>query len=159
MGIARRLIFVTFLGVGIAQLAWCISESRGALTSADWPTTGGTIIFSEVVVDTEVRGTAYIPTVSYSYAVDGIPYTGKKIHYGTGNVSEMPDQAQRTIRQFPLHSRVTVYYQPNNAEESVLRPGIYWYSYVWFALSLLAIIVGGIGTLWPRSRKVVLGVA
>ena len=159
MGIARRLFFVPFLGIGVAQLAWCISESQQAIASSQWPTTEGQIISARVVESHEGRGTANFPRVIYSYAVDGASYTGTEIYFGTGSVSELPHQAERTIQQFPVLSRVAVYYQPERPDRAVLRPGLYWYSYAWFGLSLLAILVGGCGVFWPGNKKGVRGVA
>jgi hypothetical protein len=160
MGIARRLFFVPFLVVGVAQLVWCISESQQAIASSQWPTTEGQIIAALVVESHEGRGTAYLPRVTYSYAVDGTSYTGTEIYFGTtGGVGELPHQAERTIQQFPVRSRVAVYYQPERPDHSVLRPGLYWYSYAWFGLSLLGILVGACGVFWPGKRKAVHDVA
>jgi len=152
-----RFLFAGFLVVGIIQLVWCIVDSRLALLSARWPTVAGTVISAQVVEDTSGRGTASFPRVRYSYVVNGTTYIGRRIYFR--DASELPEQAQTTVRSFPLNSHVAVYYRPENPDDSLLKPGLYWYSFAWLGLALMAVAIGGTGLFLLKKRKAVLGVA
>jgi hypothetical protein len=76
----------------------------------------------------------------YKYDVDGVAYAGQRIH--VRDVSEPAAMAQSIIQSYPHGEPVRVHFNPKIPAESMLRPGVYWYSFAWLALSVLAVAVG-----------------
>jgi hypothetical protein len=126
--------------VGVLQLIWCVVDSGRSLASGRWPTARGTIESSEVQATRSGGGTAYTPKVVYAYEVRGAHFHGTRIW--RTEFSPPPDQAQRIVSEFPVGSRVQVYFDPSAPDQSLLRPGLNWFSYVWFGLSCLSVLVG-----------------
>jgi hypothetical protein len=141
MNVLLRFIALGFVTVGILQFAWSTYSWYEALQTTRWPTTTGTISFAKVVEVSGGGGTGYVPTVTYTYEVRGVSYLGKKIHVLDG--SDMPSRAQQTIREFGTNSTVQVFFDPDDPSNALLKPGLYLDLFLWLALSLFAIGIGG----------------
>jgi len=126
--------------VGVFQFCWCVRDSVAAIVATRWPTTVGTVSTSEVFEDRRGRGGGYLPKVSYTFTIDGRALSGNRFYFSEarGTLS----QAQRAIRAYPVGALVKVYFNRADPAESLLSPGLWWYSYVWLGLSLLGIVVG-----------------
>jgi hypothetical protein len=107
------LIFLIFFPFAIWN-AWRTIQTAKA--SASWPTTTGTITVSETVK----RMFRPQPRVSYSYAVDGKPYTGRRISFAA---AVPPKETPSVLARYPVGQTVTVQYAPDKPSESVLEPG------------------------------------
>ena len=138
-----------FCLVGSLQLVWCVVDSARAVAAARWPTTTGTVASSYVrEVHGGRGGTGYIPTVTYTYEVRDASYTGHRIWFT--EFSALRDEATMTVGNFPVGSRVTVFFDSSDPRQSVLWPGLSWYSGAWFGLGCLGFIVGVWLMLAPR---------
>ena len=131
---------VCFVVVGMLQLVLCLLESSRALAANGWPTTKGVVQSSEVALVKGGKGDGHVPAVTYAYSVSGVSYVGDRIHFR--DVSEMPEQAERAVASFPVGAEVAVHFDPDEPSKSLLRPGLYSYSFTWLGLSLAAIVVG-----------------
>lgn len=109
---AGELVMI-FLGVRMVTLS---------KASLDWPTAGGTVLYSEVEEDYDSEdGYTYYPRVTYQYNVDGQAYESDRVFFGADNTPE--EDAYAIVAQFPAGSMVTVYYNPDKPKQSVLMPG------------------------------------
>jgi hypothetical protein len=137
----RVVLGVLFCLVGLLQVAWCVVDSTRAIAARRWPTTIGTVDSSYVrEVHGGRGGTGYMPAVTYTYQVDHTSYSGNRIWLT--DFSAPRDEVIRTVDNFPVGSRVTVYFDYSDPRQSLLRPGLSWYSYAWLGLGCLALTVG-----------------
>lgn len=88
---------------------------------------------------------SYKAKVKYQYNLNGKNYLSKKIFYGDYIRSNMSYRAKKVIKKYGKDEIVTVYYNPDNPEESVLETGInpviYKILYVSLCLILLSIFL------------------
>ncbi len=104
-----------------------------------WPTVSGTIIHNEVI---ERR--MYIPVIFYKYRVNAINYTGKSTMQvpGFGMKSSRKEVAYKTISDHQTGNSVMVFYNPDNPQDSRLKPGPTWSEFNRFSLGIILIIAG-----------------
>jgi hypothetical protein len=142
MSFFRTSAGVAFLVIGLLQLVWCLVEACGAIASQAWPVVVGEITSSTVII-AHGRGVGHIPTVDYAYRIAGTSFHGARIHYGDAGVSLPEGEASALVARYPVGMSVLVHYDPSVPSEAVLVPGLWSYSYGWFALSVIAVAVGG----------------
>ena len=157
MSVLRILLGGLFVLAGVVQLAWCTVVSSQALMAIRWPTTPGTIQSSKVVTVEGGRSVGHMPTVSYTYQVSGVSYEGHRIYMLDS--SEFPAQARNTVAEFPVGSTVAVHFNTRDPALALLRPGLYWYSFVWLGLSCTGILVGAFMVRTSLRKKEALGAA
>ncbi|UBF26210.1 DUF3592 domain-containing protein [Kovacikia minuta CCNUW1] len=114
---------VLIIFIGLYYLANFIWHCRRAEASQRWLQTEGRIIFSSVIAaHLSDRPVSRPPEVRYEYRVSGQDYIGHRIGFfeGLSNLREVPGITQ----QLAQNSQVTVYYNPQKPELSVLNPSI-----------------------------------
>jgi uncharacterized protein DUF3592 len=87
-----------------------------AKASTGWPTTTGKIA---------AAGTAKVmfrrqPRVTYTYSVNGAPYTSQRISFAGGYP---PKETDAILSRYPVGSDVPVAYAPDNPKEAALETG------------------------------------
>lgn len=125
----QDLILLLILSVG----GWVVTAASVAAdrflrkSSLSWPTTRGVIIESRVEYDNRCVIYAgdegcFRPHIAYKYTVDGREYTSNKVSIsGFQWCSEF--DAHSDQRKYLRYKEVTVYYCPDNPEQSLLQPG------------------------------------
>jgi len=95
-----------------------IQDLIKSMPSRKWPNVNGTILESEVI--------CFSPTserlelfVKYRYQVNGQEYTSNRVSLYTLSTKEVRDAGKR----FTIKAEVPVFYNPNNASESLLITG------------------------------------
>jgi hypothetical protein len=109
-------------GFGFIYLG--VSFRKDAQDSLGWPKTDGAVQSSTVIRSDGVGPASnhYKPGVEYSYSVEGKQYSGEDMVIGpTGT---LPWLAKKEAEQYPVGSRVQVYYNPEDHSEAVLKPGV-----------------------------------
>lgn len=91
--------------------------------SQHWASTTGTILMSSVQTSHSSSGGASIyPVIVYQYDVNGKTYQSQTVRVGDKYLKvTIPGQAQKTVDKYPIGSKVTVYYDPNNPAECALE--------------------------------------
>jgi hypothetical protein len=87
-----------------------------AKASSGWPTTTGTVTASE-------RAKVMFrkqPRVTYSYSVNGAPFTSNRISFAGGYP---PKETDAILARFPVGREVAVSYAPDNPAEATLETG------------------------------------
>ncbi len=147
------------LAGGLALCVFGAWLDRAGRRAASWPTTDGTVVYSEVVelpssLDDRRRIGETRPQeaeVHHSYRVGGRAYRGKGISMSTGLIPYWEDMLARRIRdRYAVGGKVTVYYDPADPRLAVLEPGASIESRV--ALLAGAVLVGAAVVLALRSR-------
>jgi Protein of unknown function (DUF3592) len=97
----------------------------------------------------------YIPRVRYSYRTnDGAEREGSSIYIGGERVGHVPKVAATYLEPYRRGQQVTVYYQPNHPDFSVLEPGLRPRSAVVFIMGALLTFFGLVltGLAWTALR-------
>lgn len=143
-----KITSYVFLGIGLAMFVFGIFFLIDANESAGWPEVEGSVRYTAVKQD-RARGAQggskytirYYYTVSYRYTVNGQPLSGDRYSMGDGPrasgyfKTRQEAEAEGDI-VYPVGSAITVYYNPENPESTVLRPGTNWGTYVPLILGL-----------------------
>ncbi len=113
-----------------------------AKASANWPSTEGKIVISEVKEEVQTikhspsrtgsdrsrlrtrtaTNIMYVPHVVYEYAVDETKYTSNRVKFGQLSSSDYNDAAA-VVARYPIGDIVAVQYDPAEPTEAVLEAG------------------------------------
>ena len=125
------LLIVVFLMGGAGLWAGYSRWSLGS-ASMSWASIDGTVTSSLVNRSRAIRRnsssreTDYYARVSYRFVVEGKSYTGDQVRFddppgGTGEGGKQ--EAEEFVERFSTGSKVSVYYDPEDPESSVLIQG------------------------------------
>ncbi|HSP46252.1 MAG TPA: DUF3592 domain-containing protein, partial [Chthoniobacterales bacterium] len=87
-----------------------------AKASVSWPTTTGTITASETAKVMFRRQ----PRITYSYAVNGAPFTSQRVSFAGGY---KPKEVDPILGRYPVGGEVRVAHDPQNPREATLETG------------------------------------
>jgi len=131
--------------MGLPLALWGLYGVQRGLRSYSWPTTTGVVTGSNVkaVSGGEDSSARYRMEVLYEYDIDGETYVSKRYSFGG-----KPSRKTRSVAKdwlennYPIGSDVTVHYNPDKPDETVLRTGGAWNAFV---VSLGGIVFCGLG--------------
>ncbi len=111
IGCVLLILNAVFLGVIFFM------RRRMAVVS-QWPSTMGTVMMSTVDRRSTSEGYTDYPVVQYSYQVGGQSYQSYKLAPGPeiGGTG-----ARKVVERYPAGAQVMVFYNPQNASDSVLE--------------------------------------
>ncbi len=108
----------TFAGTWAVVTAWWSwHKSR---ESATWPTVEGRVVETQVHRCDDSEGPFFCPQVRYAYLVMGRTYTGEQISFSMPPEFTSHEGAKAFLDRYPVGSKVTVFYNPNDPAEAVL---------------------------------------
>jgi hypothetical protein len=107
------LIFLVVFPFAVWK-AW--KNIQMARASTAWPTTTGRVVAAETAKVLFRRQ----PRVTYSYSVNGAPYTSQRISFAGGY---RPKETDAILGRYPVGSEVPVSYAPDNPREAALETG------------------------------------
>jgi hypothetical protein len=139
-------VFLFFLMLLLGWFAYSAIGFTKAIMTKSWPSTGGTVISSDIKRGTSSKGSPkYSLDINYTYKIGNEEFQSNR--YSSTNARGTSQWAREEITRYPANSAVKVYYNPENPKESVLEPGLhsddYWMtliSSIGFVLVLLAFI-------------------
>jgi len=122
-----------FVIVGAACFWLSLHAILTASASKNWPSVQGVVTHSDVQsrwssspVGTPQHRSGptrlYLADVQYTYAVDGVEYTGDRVEFGDYSSSNAL-RASKIAKTYRVGSDVTVYYDPSRPSRAVLVPG------------------------------------
>ncbi|MEN4011607.1 MAG: DUF3592 domain-containing protein [Chloroflexota bacterium] len=119
-------VFVLFAGLGVFFIVRHQRDTKKAEQSVSWPSVAGTVTAAQVKThhSTDSEGDpseTYSAQVEYQYEVNGVAYTGDRLTIGTPLAISNLRKVQESVAQFPVGSRVTVYFNPQNPAEATLQ--------------------------------------
>lgn len=118
---------------------------RGIPTTK-WPSTKGEVLYASVQ-EKYVRhddSYDYSASIAYSYTVNGIQYKGSVIQRGLGEQLKNTKflNAFYTARKFSKGTLITVFYEPENPTEAVIKRGPDLATYIVLIVGLIFIVLG-----------------
>lgn len=138
---------ITRLGFGLgACFAFLSSVISGyfltqifleARQTTSWPSVNGSLTRVRVGQNTG----RYFADVAYQYQVAGRTYNGTRIRTSDGEY-QVRDGAEQAIRGLTQGQQVPVYYNPDNASQSVLRIGAGFQEYALLAVPVALFAMG-----------------
>lgn len=108
-----QLIFLIVLPFALWK-AW--KNIQLAKASTGWPTVSGTVTSSQ----TAKRMFRKQPRVTYSYSVNGAPFTGNRISFAAGYP---PKETDAILNRYPVGKEVVVAHAPDNPAQATLETG------------------------------------
>lgn len=142
------LIIILASLAGLFLTYFATNNAIDAHSTKSWPTAEGTIIVSEVT-----RSSRYVPHIVYTYTIDTLDYSSEKI--GLTNYAQYKRESDAKVEanKYPVNSKVTVYYNPNNAEEAILKPGVKGEHIFMFSIGLIIFLAPLIGLIYSIRKK------
>ena len=113
---------------------------------SQWPSTMGTVMMSTVDRRSTSEGYTDYPVVQYSYQVGGQSYQSYKLAPGpeVGGTG-----ARKVVARYPAGAQVMVFYNPQNASDSVLETKAPAQWLMWLLLVIFdCVLCGVIPLLW-----------
>ena len=108
----NSLIFIVFAFF----MGWIFAKDISlSLSSMDWQPVEAKILTSKV--NRGLRGGPDSPWIEFRYVVDNRTYINDRLDFGEWSYGDVPEY----LRDYPVDSVTTVYYNPTNPEESVLN--------------------------------------
>ena len=139
------------IGAGLAYWGWNILQSARA--SASWPTVEGVVTESDVSYSTDAEGAeSYSPEVTYRYQINDVLYENNTIKFGE-NAYGSRRRAEQIAATYPVGKGVTVYFNPDQPDRSVLEPGVSGGSYIVLCIGLLFVVISLVVTLVSFFRN------
>src|SRR5829696_8714797 len=139
IGFVLLILNAIFLGVIFFM------RRRMAVVS-QWPSTMGTVMMSTVDRRSTSEGYTDYPVVQYSYQVGGQSYQSYKLAPGpeVGGTG-----ARKVVARYPAGAQVMVFYNPQNASDSVLETKAPAQWLMWLLLVIFdCVLCGVIPLLW-----------
>ena len=141
-------IVISFVVAGGTSLWVLLHDWNLYRASNTWPSVTGTVTESSLVEGQNDQEYAYTPKIIYRFVVGDYEYEGQQVQFDSahgyrGFLSRSP--ADALLARYPVGSKVTVYYNPNNPGwDSVLErvyrlPG-FW-EVVLSVIALLALVL------------------
>ncbi|MBF2054165.1 MAG: DUF3592 domain-containing protein [Candidatus Sericytochromatia bacterium] len=142
----KHAIPLLFFVLGLGMIWFGMQGILTAHASKKWPIAMGTITQSELQESTSSgssRSRTYHARIGYRYQVNQNPYTGTRIAIGDFGSSD-PAHAERLVRKYPEGKAVGVRYDPEQAAESLLEPGVKTQAFLLPFMGSMFVLFGGI---------------
>ena len=134
------LICGIIAGVGLFEMSKGAAVLLDAAQSRHWPTVPGNILQSSLPSQPNRQHPSLTPVVTFSYVVDGCPYTGNTIAPGLGVQNR--DISRTFLDKYPAGAVCTVAYEPANPAHTCLEPGVHVYSFLHLLLGMVGFCFG-----------------
>ena len=136
-----HITFELLVGIWTTAVGAVIVVSSGrellqSIGSSRWSRTEGVVLVSDLQRSRDSDGFyVYRPEISYSYQVDGAEFVGSRPKFGSHMSLSWSEPAARATRKYPVGLRVTVWYDTDDPQESVLETGV--------TMSVLVLLTAG----------------
>jgi hypothetical protein len=146
---------VLFYALGILVLRGGIGQIRDGLGARGWPTTNAVLESCTVARRRANNGPVYYVAAKYSYAVEGVRYTGDTVAIGYESTGDRKahEMAQRRVLNM---DRFSIRYHPEKPEMSTIFAsgnslvygtfvvGVVWLTFT-TCFALLVLAISGVG--------------
>ena len=162
----RLIIGLMFIVIGGGLISWSSRSTSKMSATSVWPTAQGTVLSSEVAVDTTILtggrlSEQYRADVRYRFLVDGETYESNVFVLGLPKSFADRTEAEKVVEAHPAGDTVTVHFEPGNPARSALEHGgtipeafglMTLTAGIFLLIGLLLAISGALG--WARSELV-----
>ena len=129
VGFVQFLLLLLGMGMGIMMfviLLLALIQSAPAMSAREWASADGIVVQSFISTehddeDAKASRIYYVPNVAYTYFAQDIQQLGTRIHFGAHKKNTVREGAEKDLSAYPVGARVTVYYDPERPNNSVLK--------------------------------------
>ncbi|QDU79904.1 hypothetical protein Pla110_16240 [Polystyrenella longa] len=122
----NKYVYTVMLIGGIALSGWLlyltVSDYHSVQASQSRTVTKGMISQSNIKKTLNGQKAIFVPNIIYEYTVEGAEFTGNRIEFFPSKDTDRTAAAE-IVAQYPIGTRVNVFYDPFNPEESTLSRG------------------------------------
>jgi hypothetical protein len=149
----KLIVPLAFSLIGLIFTVIGLILYKKAKRTSNWQATYGTILLSEIKKSTGSSfktGTnqsnynysnIYTPEICYSYNVLSQEYNSNKIGVFGSLGTSSSVRAFNITKKYPVNSRVTVYYNPDNPKDSVLEQGVKSENIVFLVIGVALLVI------------------
>ena len=145
-----KVVAEIFFILGVLLSAFFVWQLVKGVRARKWPTTEGRVLESQVTKETSYddgsSSTTYGAEISYRYEVDGEEYNSKRRSFADYRSSNLR-RAEKIVARYVPGGLVTVYYRPDQPDDSVLEPGMSAGFFVFLILPIGFMAIGVAGLL------------
>ncbi len=155
--LAILAIIIAFIPIfGIVVIGQGLSTFNTGMASSTWPHVTGKMVRASVRTQGTVEQNSYrnrptsptyYPEVTYEYTVNGQTYQSTRFTAQDSGYSTSLE-AFNAIDQVNGKDGLTVYYNPGNPKDAMLKPGVSGNSYGSLFVGILLLIFGGAPVVW-----------
>jgi len=148
MDLRGRLIFGSCLFVAglVALLLWITPKIDKFNASKEWPNANGEVISAVIRGGHLGSDNEFLPIVTYQYTVNEKIFSSQRLTFNDQNHTSLRSEAKRRLKQYPIGSKVQVFYDPEDPAEAVLQTGVPL-SFYMYRVVMWLILLGGVVTL------------
>ncbi len=117
------IMIVVLLVFGLVLGGFGLYRYNTGRESASWPSVKGKITYAHARPKKVKTGHEYLPSVKYTYTVNGRSYTGTRIT-ASDLYQKTLGGAKDILRKYPVGGEVSIYYNPADQGNSLLEIGI-----------------------------------
>ncbi|MFH2052469.1 MAG: DUF3592 domain-containing protein [bacterium] len=117
------ILIIALFVFGLVLGGFGMNRYKMGKASEGWPTVTGTIISSRTQTRQTDGKNEYMPSLSYSYTVEGRNLVGSRIT-ASEVYQKNRQSAEEIVRRYAVGTEVQVHYDPEAPERAVLEPGL-----------------------------------
>jgi hypothetical protein len=136
------IIIVALLLFGLTLGGFGFYKYSMGKESMAWPSAKGKITYSHAAPHRGDSGQQFLPSVKYTYNVNGKAYTGRRITSSDVYQRNL-GSAKDILKKYPIGGEVAVYYDPADPGTSLLEIGIRRNVYVLLGGAALCFFLAG----------------
>ncbi len=129
-GLLMKFFGILLTACGIGTLIYGVRTRRLQQQSLSWLPAKGTVLSSEVKIETRTSHggshpttfTFYRPRVTYSYEYQGKSYESRRII--VADINWPKQEAEEAVARYPVNSEVTVWVNPARPKIAILEHGM-----------------------------------
>lgn len=140
-----RRFFMLFIVVGLGLMVVGATPVIETMSAADWPSTQGMIVSSDIRSRTTKGRTVRTLKVVYRYSVKGVGYKGERIRFGA-DITPGRSSSRAVAEKYWEGKTVEVFYDPADPTQSVLERALDAEMFVMPGLGLLFFLLGAVVT-------------
>ena len=115
----RKTIIIIVLAMIIVGVTIIAQNALKKHRVENWASVEGTVLYSTIRIKRKGLNEHYLPTIGYSYTVNGEKYK-KSVDNSLNSGYLHKEDVQEIIDKYPEGSTVTVYYNPEKPAHSIL---------------------------------------
>ncbi len=132
---------VVFFLIGAMGIVITSLNTYRGIQSSSWHFVYGEVLTMGVSDTMNLKSGGSELRVNYRYRVDRKEYKGHRLSFTKSYGYSDKTKWDYGYKQYPVHSKVKVFYNPDDPSDSVLEPGISWHILFWFLFSSLSLVI------------------
>ena len=128
--------------IGLLMASAGIWEAMRAHLTVLWPTTTGWVLSTKIEQTHTLAGTSWYPRVTYAYKVNGRTITATRLSLGDPVEASNEAEARAYLERYAPLSPIQVYYNPDDAADSVLEQRAPAHSFLAIGFGMIICLFG-----------------